>query len=296
MLNKTFLAVIIWLLLAGGVWAQDKAAIERIINTSKGTVGVAVRALDGNSKPLIINGNAKFPMQSVYKFPLAMAVLDQVDKGKLSLEQKILLTKQDLRPDTWSPLRDKYPQGNVSVTLAEVLAYNVSQSDNNACDMLFRLVGGPANVQKYIRSLGVKDMAIATTEEEMQSAWNVQFRNWSKPQAMLRLLEIMDEGRALSKSSNAFLWRIMTETTTGPNRIKGLLPADANVAHKTGTSGTNDKGITAAVNDAGVVTLPNGKKFAVVVLVANSTDDAATSEKVIAQISRAAWDYYLAKS
>ncbi len=243
-----------------------------------------------NGKTFVVNKNVKFPMQSVFKFPLAMAILNQVDKGRLTLDQKILVTKKDLLPNTWSPLREKYPEGNVEVPLAEILAFTVSQSDNNGCDILFRLLGGTANVQKYVRSIGVKDIAIRATEEEMAKEWSVQFTNWCKPKAMLQLLEIMYRGGKLSKSSNDFLWKTMLETSTGPNRIKGLLPAETSVAHKTGTSGTNDKGITAAINDAGIVALPNGKKFAIAVFVANSPDEPKFSESVIAKITKAAWD------
>ncbi len=178
-------------------------------------------------------------MQSVYKFPLAMAVLDQVDKGKLSLDQKIFVAKKDLLPETWSPLREKYPAGEVEIPLAEILVYTIAQSDNNGCDILFRLLGGTANVQKYVRSLGIKEIAIAATEEEMSKNRDVQFTNWCKPKAMLKLLEIMNRGDKLSKSSSDFLWKTMLETSTGPNRIKGFLPKETRVAHKTGTSGTD---------------------------------------------------------
>ncbi|MGZ3836350.1 MAG: serine hydrolase, partial [Mucilaginibacter sp.] len=98
------------------------------------------------------------------------------------------------------------------------------------------------------------------------------------------------EGKALSKSSNEFLWKIMTETSTGPHRIKGLLPQGAIVAHKTGTSGTNDEGLTPATNDVGIITLPNGKHLAIAVLVCNSKADETTRDGVIAQIAKAAWD------
>lgn len=293
--NKILILAVVLFLAASLNFAQvksPKAEIEEIIASSKGTVGAAIMDLSGG-KSFVFNKNAKLPMQSVYKFPLAMAVLAEVDKGKFSLEQKILVTKKDLLPKTWSPIREKYPNGDVELTLAEILKYTVSQSDNNGCDILFRLLGGTANVHKYVRSLGVKDISIAATEEEMHAAWDVQFTNWCKPKAMLKLLEIMYRGDKLSKSSNDFLWKIMTETTTGPNRIKGLLPAGTSIAHKTGTSGTNDKGITSAVNDVGIVTLPNGKKFAVVVFVSNSPDKTEESEKIIAKIAKAAWDFYL---
>lgn len=294
-LNKTFCGVIILLLISVSSFAQKKslkAEIEEIARTSKGMVGVSAMDLS-NQKFFVFNRNFKFPMQSVFKFPLAMAVLAEVDKGKFSLDQKILVTKKDLLPETWSPMREKYPEGNVELPLSEILAYTVSQSDNNGCDILFRLLGGTANVHQYVRSLGVKEMVIAATEEEMARAWNVQFTNWSKPAAMVKLLEIFNRGEKLSKSSSDFLLKIMTETTTGPNRIKGLLPTGTLVAHKTGTSGTNEQKVTGAINDAGIITLPNGKKIAIAVFVANSTDSSDVSEKIIARISKAVYDYYL---
>ena len=280
--------IFIIFLFSVSIFAQ-KTEIEKIIKESKGTIGVAIKDLS-NGKTLVFNKNHKFPMQSVYKFPLAMAVLHEVDKGKFALDQKILVTKKDLLPNTWSPMREKYPEGNVELTLAEILSFTVSQSDNNGCDILFRLLGGTANVDKYIKSLGIKDMSIVATEEEMHAAWDVQYTNWSKPKAMLKLLEIFNKGNKLSKSSNEFLWKIMTETSTGPNRIKGFLPSDVSVAHKTGTSGTNAQGITSAINDVGIVNLSNGKKFAIVVFVSNTPDDTKTAESIIAKISKIMWD------
>lgn len=264
--------------------------IEHIIKAAKGNVGVAVIALESRDT-LSVNGSGHYPMQSVYKFPLAMAVLDQVDKGKLSLTQKIHINKSDLLP-TWSPIRKKYPQGNVDLPLSEILSYTVSQSDNNGCDILFRLLGGTGNVHRYIQGLGVKDIAIAATEEEMASAWNVQFTNWCTPVVMAQLLDGFYHGKYLSKASTAFLWKIMAETTTGPNRIRGLLPKETVVAHKTGTSDTNDKGITAAANDAGIIVLPNGRHFAIVVFVSNAAADEKTRDRVIAEVTNACWDHF----
>jgi beta-lactamase class A len=267
--------------------------IEKILPEAKGTVGVAIMGLE-DRETFLFNEGLKYPMQSVYKFPLAMAVLNQVDKGKLSLNQKVHITKKDLLPDTYSPIREKYPNGDVDIKLSELLSYTVSQSDNNGCDILFRLVGGTKKVDEYIHSLGIKSIAIAATEEEMHKDWKAQFTNWCKPRAMLRLLEILYKGKALSKTSNAFLMKIMTETSSGPNKIKGLLPKNAVVAHKTGLSGSKD-GILAATNDAGIMTLPNGEHVAIVVFVSNTPVDEKTRDGVIAKISKAAWDYYLAK-
>ena len=273
---------------------QFKQKIEEIVSSSKGEIGIAVMGLESREKYLF-RGGQKFPMQSVFKFPLAMAVLDQVDKGKLSLDQKILITKVDLEPKTWSPLKVKFPDGNIDLTLAEMLGYTVSQSDNITCDILFKLVGGTATVDKYMKSIGVKGIAIVATEMEMSKQWNVQFTNWCQPSAMLQLLDIFYQGKKLSKSSNAFLFKIMTETTTGPNQIKGLLPKEVSVAHKTGSSGTNANGITAATNDVGIITLPNGKHLAVVLFLTNSLDPKEKRDELMAQIARASFDYYSLK-
>ena len=295
-IKQVFTAVLIFLTVSSTVGFAQKAEfaknIEAIAKEARGVVGVGIMDLKSR-ETVVLNPSHKFPMQSVFKFPLAMAILDQVDKGKFTLAQKIHVTKQDVSPKTWSPLSKKYPDGEVDLTLAELLGYTVSMSDNNACDILFRLLGGPKNVEDYIRTLGVKDIAIVATEEEMSKHWDVQFTNWCRPAAMLQLLDVIYKGKKLSQTSNDFLLKVMTETTTGPNRIRGLLPKDAKVAHKTGTSNTNEKGITAASNDAGIMTLPNGKQVAVVVFVSNAAADEKTRDAVIAKITKAAWDYYL---
>jgi len=269
--------------------------IETIVNTKQADVGVAIYGLE-SSDTLTFQGSKHYPMQSVYKFHLALAVLDQVDKGKLSLDQKILLKKRDLLPNTHSPLRDKYPNGNVQVPLSEILEYTISLSDNNGCDILFRLLGGTKSVHTYIQKLGIRDVSIQATEEEMHQEWNVQFTNWTTPFAVAQLLKKFHEKKVLSDKSTAYLWKVMAETTTGPDRLKGQLPAGTVVAHKTGTSGTNAQGITAAINDAGIVTLPNGKHFAIVVFVTNTKEDSKTNEKIIADIAKAAWDYFTTRS
>ncbi|MGZ3750879.1 MAG: class A beta-lactamase, partial [Mucilaginibacter sp.] len=223
------------------------------------------------------------------KFPIAMTVLNLVDKGKYKLDQKFKVSKKDLPTGTWSPLRDKYPDGT-EIALSDLLSYMVSLSDNNACDFLLKKLGGPETVENYIRSLGINGINIVASEGDMAKAWEVQYTNWCKPADVVHLLDIFYEGKALSKSSNEFLWKIMTETSTGPHRIKGLLPQGAIVAHKTGTSGTNDEGLTPATNDVGIITLPNGKHLAIAVLVCNSKADETTRDGVIAQIAKAAWD------
>lgn len=274
--------------------AKLKSEIETISKQAKGIVGVGVMDLK-TKETLLINQDHKFPMQSTFKFPLAIAVLDLVDKGKYKLDQKIHVTKAQLDPETHSPMRDKRPNQDFDITLAELLSYSVSESDNNACDILFELAGGTKKVNDYIHSLGVKDIAIVATEKEMKAGWDVQYTNYARPSAYLQLLQIAYERKKLSKASHDFLWKTLVEGPTGLKRIKGQLPKGTEVAHKTGTSGTSDKGIAAATNDVGIVKLPDGKDIAVVVFVSDAAADIDIRELVIAQIAKAVWDYYGSK-
>lgn len=189
-------------------------------------------------------------------------------------------------------MRDKYAGKDFDITVGELIAYAVSESDNNACDILFEMAGGTQKVNDYIHSLGVKDIAIVATEKEMSKSWDVQYTNYARPSAYLQLLQIAYERKKLSKTSHEFLWKTLVEGPTGLKRIKGLLPKGTEVAHKTGTSGTNEKGISAATNDAGIIRLPNGKDIAVVVFVSDAAADIDTRELVIARTAKAVWDYY----
>lgn len=275
------------------VSAQNKslrADLEQIVKSADAQVGIALLHLE-NRDTLSIHGKQRFPMQSVYKFPLAMAVLSEVDKGKLSLDQKVHIRKEDMLPNTWSPMAKKYPQGNADVPLSELIMNTVSLSDNNTCDMLFRMLGGPKNIERYVHGLGVKNIAIVATEEEMHRDWNVQFTNWCQPTAMVQLLDIFYKQKALSKVNNDLLWKWMVETPTGMHRLKELLPAGTVVAHKTGTDGPNAEGVIGAINDAGILTLPNGKHIALVVYVSRLKDE-KKAEDTIARIAKACYDYY----
>lgn len=265
-----------------------RSEIAAIAARSGGTIGAGIMNLDTRDT-LFFQDDPVYPMHSVFKFPIAMAILHQVDEGKLKLDQKIYIDKKWMVPDTWSPLRDAFPDGNIDLTLAQLLAYMVSQSDNIACDFLIDLAGGEAVINDYVHGLGVKEIAIVASEAKMATAWDVQFSNFCAPSAMVQLLDILNKGTALSKDSNDFLWDIMLKTSTGPKRLKGLLPEGVQVAHKTGTSGKRD-GVTAATNDAGIILLPNGQKLAVVVYVMNAKSDESTREGTIAQIAKAAFD------
>ncbi|WP_339383983.1 class A beta-lactamase, subclass A2 [Fortiea sp. LEGE XX443] len=259
--------------------------IEQISYAAQGRVGVTATVLE-TGESVTLNGNQQFPMQSVYKFPIAMAVLAQVDQGKLKLDQKIRVETSDVVQG--SRILDEKSQG-MEFSLAELLKYMVSESDNTACDVLLRLVGEPKIVMEYLRGFGVNDIVVANTEKELGQDLAVQYRNYATPDAAVVLLRAFHEGKRLSKSSRALLLQLMTETSTGLKRIKGLLPDGTVVAHKTGTSSTVNK-VTAATNDVGLVMLPNGRHLAIAVFVLDSQANDAIREEVIAKIAKAAWD------
>lgn len=266
-------------------------AIDKILRDKRALVGVYACPIDGGDT-VSVNASAHLPMQSVFKFHIALAMLDQIDKGIFALDQKVKLTKADLLPDTWSPIRDKYANAGVSLTIAQLIEYTVAQSDNNGCDILLRLIGGTEAVERYLRNIGARDVQIRANEQQMHKEWSVQYQNWTTPKSAVWLLSQFYLGGAVSAQSRDFLYAIMVNTSTGAKRLKGLLPSETVVAHKTGSSGSNAQGITAATNDIGVVTLPNGAAYAIAVFVCDSKEDSQTNESIIAQISKAVWQYY----
>lgn len=230
-------------------------------------------------------------MQSVYKLQLSMMMLSQVDQGKFKLEQEIGLTKNEYFP-THSPLAKKYPEGNPHVTLREIIKETISMSDNVGCDVLFRLVGGPKKVEQYIHNLGIKDMAIQHTEREMHSHWSIPFQNWSTPFAMLQLLEVLKEGNKFSATTYELLWNTLAESPTGPKRIRAGLPPGMVLAHKTGTGGRNEQGVVGALNDAGIIVLPDGRHLALVIFITNSLQSDEQLEAAMAAVAKAVYEYY----
>lgn len=271
--------------------ANAQMAIQQqITDIAKDAKGiVAVTALNIETRDsLSYNGDAQMVMQSVMKFPIALAVMRQVERGKFRLDQIIKIQKRDLH-HTNGPLFERYPNG-VEIPVSELLSYMISLSDNNACDILLDKLGGVKPVMDYLGSIGVKGIVVDASEADMGAAWEVQYTNWCRPAAMVHLLDVFYRGKALNKANTDTLLKKLTETTTGPKQIKGLLPAGTVVAHKTGRSATNSAGLTPATNDVGIITLPNGQHLALAVFVGNSTADPDTRESIIARIAKAVWD------
>ena len=268
--------------------------IQQIVSTKNAIVGVSIIGNDGKDT-ISFNGEKHYPMQSVFKFHIALAVLSQIDKGKFSLDQKIEIQKKDLIPNLYSPIREDYPNG-ATLPISKILEYTVSSSDNVGCDVLLRLIGGPKIVEDYFVKNHIKDVSIKVNEEQQQADWDLQFKNWTTPKAANETLVKFynNKKKMLSQKSYDFIWKTMRETETGVNRLKGRLPKGTIVAHKTGSSGVNKDGFTAAVNDIGIIFMPNGKYFFISVFVTESKENADTNEKIIADIAKETWNYFTA--
>ena len=234
-------------------------------------------------------------MLSVFKFHIGLAVLNEVDHGKLSLDQKIFIKKSDLLENTWSPIRERFPEGNIEMPLGLLIKYTVAESDNNGCDILLRLIGGTETVQKFINSKGVRNFTIKVNEEQMHQGFEFMYLNTTTANSANQLLKDFRDKKIVSKTSTDFLMTTMLETSTGKNKIVAQLPESVPVAHKTGSSGKNEKGLTIAENDIGIVTLPGGKSYALSIFVSDSMESAETNTKMIADISKIVFDYFSKK-
>lgn len=264
--------------------------VTQIASRISADVGVTIVDLTTGDS-LSVNGGKRFPMQSVFKFHIGLAALHQVEAGKLFLDQKYHVTKGHYFP-TWSVLMRNHPEADIDVTLRDLISWSVMNSDNVACDMLLDILGGPLQVDRYIKSFGISDISIVANEKQMHNEWEVQFDNWTTPGAMADLLKLFYEGKILKPEHNAFLWKLMVDTPNAPKRLKGMLPEGSVVARKPGTGAPNADGVLGAVNDVGILVLPDGRKVIVAAFVTNTKESASAAEKVIAEISKAVFDHY----
>jgi beta-lactamase class A len=270
--------------------AQLQRDIEQVADSIGGIVGVSIRHAESGEQ-ISIHGRERFPMASVYKFPIAIAFLSQVDAGSLRMDQPVRIAKSDLRGGH-SPIADRYPQGGATMTAGQLAEAMVNQSDNTACDLIVRLIGGPAVVNSKLRELGINGVSVNRPEGDlMKVGYDPGPGNFdtAAPDAMVALL-LRAQARTLQlkPATSELLLRYMTNTQT-PERLKSLLPAGTVVAHKSGTAGNR------IVNDVGILTLP-GKAghIAIAVFIRNSGRPVAQQEQAIGRIARAAYDFWTA--
>lgn len=284
--------------------AELEKQIAKIAEEAEGKVGVAAVVLETGDAAML-NADQHFPMQSVYKLPISMAVMDQIRQDKLALDEQIGVTKEDMvRQGQRSPLRDANPNGG-EFTIRELIRLALVESDGSTSDILMRVAGGAGEIQSYLTQIGIQDIKVVNTEKELGKDWDTQYQNWATPAAAVELLRHLFSKAYPAGNYPTNMGDTVTQlqllvgdlatSNTGPNRLKGQLPKGIVVAHKTGTSGAQN-GITAATNDIGIITLPNSKHLAISVFVSDSPADEKTREAVIAKIAKACWDRWSKKN
>ena len=163
--------------------AQQQALEGKIAGFLKGkkaTVGVAV--LTDKDETILHNNEVHYPLLSVFKFHVALAVLDKMNREEIPLKHIVHVKASQLQPNTYSPLRQKHSGQDLDISLGELLQYSISLSDNNACDILIEYTGGIGHIHQYIRKLGINDFNLSETEDSMHRnpqkayAWHPESR------------------------------------------------------------------------------------------------------------------------
>ena len=302
--------------------ARLESEMLRLSVIARGKVGVGLIHVE-SGRELFINRDVAFPMASTFKVPVAVQFLTKVDIGAASLDSMVTLTPGDLHPGSGT-LSNLFDDPGVSLSYRNLIELMLLISDNTATDIMLKAAGGAGAVNARLAAIGVRGisvdrptihliadaigvknlgpesewsnkkfgaMARAVSEADQKlaaAAFYRDMRDTSTPEGMARLLRKIWQREALSESSSALLLDIMLRCQTGESRIKGLLPPGTAVMHKTGSLGI---GVT---DDVGIITLPDGAGHLILtVFVKEAAADVAAQERTIAQIARAAYDYFL---
>ena len=269
-----------------------------------------------------VNPDERIPLMSVVKLPVAIVVLDGVDQGRWFLDTPITLLPHDMHPKGW--LGDRYPRGGGPVTLYRLLDLMMRFSDNSAADALMRVIGGPSVATAWLERHGIRDLRVDRTERDLGDDWYglapgadtlgsaeeirevraevpeavhdsaaqamlLDPRDTGTATACVQVLGQLWRGNLLSEAMTDTLKSILARCKTARDRLPALLPKGTPVARKTGTGGTS-RGVTIAINDVGVIRLPNGDDVAIAVLIGEPRLRRRQTDRLIARIARTVFD------
>ena len=295
-MKKYFLFLIVFINCATILFAQSihhsalKEKLQQVISKHSSTVGLSVIELETKDS-ITLNNQIQFTTQSVFKFPLALTVMHLAEKGKINLNEKVLIQPAMWKQFKWSPLKTRYRGDSLFISIDSLIMYSISYSDNLSTDKLFEIIGGSSVPNNYINKLGFKNIQIKLTELEMSKSRETMHENNSSPYEMSLLMKKFHEGKILNKFYQEKLLHYMIANFSSDARLKGELPKEIIVAHKTGT-GSFDTTMIDACNDVGIIYLPNGKHLAVSIFVMNSKENYEVTEKLIATLTKEIFDFY----
>ena len=298
LLSLTLLSPALPLRAAEGLPATPQAAVDALslerdihalMRDKKALAGVALLTEDGLCAG--VHMDTPFPLLSVIKFPLAVAVLEKMQQEHTPLTTRIPVRAGQLHPDTHSPLRDKYGQRDVRLSLQELLHATITFSDNNGCDILMEYVGGPSVVEACARRLGADSVFIGHNEDWMHQNIYNQYANWGTPRSMARMLLGFFSSPDIPQAHNDFMTGIMAKTPALPGKILEGLPQGMTAGHKTGSSDRTAQGVKLADNDLAFFRLPDGRYVALAVFLCNSLESPETNLSLITDITRLSVDW-----
>lgn len=284
MITRLLLLFLLLPLLPARADTPLEASLRRLIAPVRATVGIALVTDAGDT--LTLNNDEPYPLMSVVKLHQALHVACWLSERQLDMDYEILIEPSDLKPNTYSPLRDRRPGGGYSMPVGELLAYTLQLSDNNACDRLFRLTGGPQSTDQHIRTQWHgRHFAIAATEDDMHRDLARCHANHSTPlEAALLIHRLFADSRPDANLQH--VRRLLLDCRTGLQRIPaGISDPHAEVAHKTGTSDRDASGRWIGINDVAHVRLPGGRSYSLAVFIKDSAEEMEENERIIARVS-----------
>ncbi len=285
-MKKKFLLICSGLFVLWAFWLIENSLYLKLKLATFGSgsrVGIAVLSGD---KVLTV-GKGAMPLMSVFKMFVALNVLEHQEKDKV-----LTVTEEMINRDTYSPMLKDYPVVPFKISVAELLKYMVSASDNNATDILLAFGGDIRATQDYVRGLGFPGIVLKVNEQEMHENIRNQYLNRAVPADVVKLLRIVRESELLTNENKRFFEALMTETVTGADKIKKYLPSNVVVGHKTGSSDRLENGIKIADNDVGFVRLPDGREYYLGVMIADSPMSDRDNAELIARISKIVYRHF----
>lgn len=266
--------------------------IAELANGDNGRIGVAAMDL-ATGEQIMVLGDQLFPMASTSKIAVAATYLEMVEQGKYSLTSEFPLLIPVRSAKFSSPAAPKRKGKYMpAIDLIEIM---ITRSSNPATDALLAAVGGPENVNAWMRRQGINDFSIdrdiatlVRDDGEYDPAAWIDPRDAATPNAMVRLLQGLYRGDYLSDQSRRVLLGAMSRTVTGKRRIVANMPATARVSHKTGSLNNTS-------SDVGIIESPDGRAIAVAIYVTGQ-GTRLNREARIAAIARAIYDGFSAKA
>lgn len=286
---RLFLVIMLWGCASHSRYGDLQKSLHEFVADKDADIGVAV--IINGTDTVEVNGNKPYPMLSVYKFPIALALADFYRLDSLTFEHPMNILPEDLHPDTYSPMTEKILASSLmsSDTLRlptrELLRYMLQMSDNNASDIVLKASGGPYSVSAHLEKHGIEGVHVKSSEDEMHTDNSLCYENSATPLALAALMDKFD--REFQDSLSIEIKQMMETCATGTERLaKPLIGGKEVIGHKTGTGFTLPDGRLMAVNDAGYVHLQDGRRYAIAVFVGNSGYDISGTEALIAEISK----------